>query len=83
MKDFISLVMIAGELGMTGQKNSIENNSLETILIKSIHTLVYEKDINIALGHFLETICTYYQADRTYIFEIDVEKQIANNTFEW
>lgn len=62
------------------QSNS---NSLESILIESIHTLVYEKDINVALDCFLETICKYYKADRAYIFEFNLEEQITDNTFEW
>ncbi len=68
---------------MTDIKNGQKNDSLESILIESIHTLVYEKDINTALNCFLGTICGYYQAERAYIFEIDAEKQTADNTFEW
>ena len=60
-----------------------QNDSLESILIESIHTLVYEKDINTALNCFLETICKYYQAERGYVFEMDSRKQTADNTFEW
>lgn len=60
-----------------------EKNCLEAILMKSIHTLVYEKDINVALSCFLETIGKYYQAERAYIFEFDLEKTSTDNTFEW
>lgn len=69
---------------MTKRQNfNRKNDSLEVILIESIHTLVYEKDINVALKCFLETICKYYQAERAYIFEFDQKRQIADNTFEW
>jgi len=65
------------------KRDNRNNDSLELILIESIHTLVYEKDINTALNCFLGTICGYYQADRGYIFEIDSNRQAADNTFEW
>lgn len=57
--------------------------SLEPILIESIHTLAYEKDINVALNRFLETIGRYYRASRAYVFEFDAERVSMDNTFEW
>lgn len=60
-----------------------QNGSLESILIESIHTLVYEKDINVALNRFLETIGSYYRASRAYIFEFDSKRLTMDNTFEW
>lgn len=68
---------------MAERKPDRQKDSLESILIESIHTLVYEKDINTALDCFLETICKYYRAERGYVFEIDLKKQTADNTFEW
>ena len=64
-------------------QNCGHKDSLEVILIESIHTLVYEKDINVALKCFLETIGSYYQADRAYIFRFDLKKDTMDNTFEW
>lgn len=68
---------------MAKQQIDWQNDSLETILIESIHTLVYEKDINVALDCFLETIGRYYRADRAYIFEFDLTNHTMDNTFEW
>lgn len=68
---------------MAGRQNNRQNDSLDTILIESIHTLVYEKDINVALDCFLETIGRYYKADRAYIFEFNRKKLTMDNTFEW
>lgn len=68
---------------MAEMQNGRENDSLEIILIESIHILVYEKDINVALNCFLETIGRYYKADRAYIFEFDLKKHTMDNTFEW
>lgn len=66
-----------------GRQSGGQNDSLENILIESIHTLVYEKDINVALNRFLETIGNYYRASRAYIFEFDLKKLTMDNTFEW
>lgn len=68
---------------MKKMQNGREYDSLEIILIESIHILVYEKDINVALNCFLETIGRYYHADRAYIFEFDLKKHTMDNTFEW
>lgn len=68
---------------MTEMQSSRWNGSLESILIESIHTLVYEKDINVALNCFLETIGSYYCAERAYIFEFDLKDFTMDNTFEW
>lgn len=68
---------------MAGRQNNRQNDSLDTILIESIHTLVYEKDINVALDCFLETIGRYYKADRAYIFEFHRKTLTMDNTFEW
>jgi diguanylate cyclase (GGDEF)-like protein len=68
---------------MAEMRNGRQEDSLETILIESLHILVYEKDINTALNCFLETIGKYYKADRAYIFEFDLRKRTMNNTFEW
>lgn len=66
-----------------GKQGGGREDSLEIILIESIRTLVYEKDINLALNRFLETIGSYYQASRAYIFEFDLKHSTMDNTFEW
>ena len=68
---------------MAGKQTKLREDSLEAILIESIHTLVYEKDSNVALNCFLETIGRYYGADRSYIFEFDLKNNTMCNTFEW
>lgn len=82
-REFSDKRVVTGESDMAEKQPDIQKDSLESILIESIHTLVYEKDINTALNCFLETICKYYQAERGYVFEMDGTKQIADNTFEW
>lgn len=57
--------------------------SMEAILIKCLNTLVTAENISDGISAFLEIIGTYYNANRAYVFEFDLEKQLLNNTFEW
>ncbi|MBR5508830.1 MAG: response regulator [Lachnospiraceae bacterium] len=62
----------------------LENQlSLENALLKSLNILTTQKDMNVAMQIFLATIGGYYGANRAYIFEFDLKRQILNNTFEW
>lgn len=55
----------------------------EDAIQRCLHILAQEKDLNAALHLFLEEIARYYQADRAYIFEFDLDRQTMNNVFEW
>lgn len=72
---------------VTEQKNKLSQLSVqltvEETLVKCVETLVNEADLNNAVNHFLEIICCFYGADRSYIFESEFEKQVINNSFEW
>lgn len=72
---------------ITEQKNKLSRLSaqlsIEETLVKCVETLVHESDLENAVNHFLEIIGQYYEADRSYIFEFDPEKEIVVNTFEW
>uniref|UniRef100_UPI0040574A46 hybrid sensor histidine kinase/response regulator n=1 Tax=Agathobacter sp. TaxID=2021311 RepID=UPI0040574A46 len=57
--------------------------SMEAVLVKCLNTLVTTENISDGVQSFLETIGAYYGANRAYVFEFDLEKQILNNTFEW
>ena len=57
--------------------------STEEVILRCIHTLTCEKDMDIAVNRFLTAVGGYYQADRAYIFEFDTSKNELNNTFEW
>lgn len=57
--------------------------TMEDVLFRCLHTLTSEKDMNTALNLFLEAIGGYYQANRAYIFEFDLENGLLDNTFEW
>lgn len=57
--------------------------SMEDVLFRCLHTLTTEKDMHTAVNLFLEAVGGYYQANRSYIFEFDLERQLLDNTFEW
>lgn len=57
--------------------------SMETTLVKCLNMLVTTEDISVGIQSLLETLGRYYGANRSYIFEFDLEKQELNNTFEW
>lgn len=57
--------------------------SMEEILLRCVHTLTSEEDMNTAVTQFLTAIGGYYRASRAYIIEFDLKNQVLNNTFEW
>ena len=57
--------------------------SMETTLVKCLNALVATEDISEGIQSFLEILGKYYGANRAYVFEFDLEKQILDNTFEW
>ncbi len=57
--------------------------TMEDVLFRCLHTLTTEQDMDIALQRFLEAVGGFYQANRAYIFEFDLEHNLLNNTFEW
>lgn len=57
--------------------------SMEDVLFRCLRTLTQEKDMATAVNLFLEGVGGYHQANRAYIFEFDLGRQVLNNTFEW
>ena len=54
-----------------------------TTLNKCAVELSADRDIHTAIYNLLGIINQYFQADRSYIFDIDHEKQIVINTYEY
>ncbi len=69
------------------QKEDIESLtriiSKEETLLKCIHTLMEDKDLDKAVMHLLSIVCQYYDADRAYLFEISSKDRSAKNIYEW
>ncbi|MBR5230369.1 MAG: diguanylate cyclase [Firmicutes bacterium] len=89
-----SLVRLDGRLchleiarDITAQKEELDFLSgqltMEDVLFRCLHTLSSEKDTETAFKRFLEALGGFYQGDRAYIFEFDLENQLLSNTFEW
>lgn len=56
---------------------------IESTLVQCIRSLVSINDLNEAISLVLSTIGLFYDADRSYIFEMDREKNTSSNTYEW
>lgn len=55
----------------------------EETLVSCIQTLRESTDVDHAISNLLEIISKYHDADRAYIFEVDYDKEIICNTYEW
>lgn len=61
-------------------ENELERSST---LIHCVTELSANQDVDEAINHLLEIINQYFKSDRTYIFEIDEERQIVHNSYEY
>lgn len=52
-------------------------------LIRCVTELSSNQDVDAAINRLLEIIDIYFKGDRTYIFEIDEERQIVHNSYEY
>lgn len=69
-----------------GELKNIENERrklVETTIFNFMNYLKISESRDDAIEQILEKICKYYQADRGYIFNIDYDKQITYNTYEY
>ncbi len=57
--------------------------SVEETLIKCIHTLIEDTDLDKAILDLLSIVCQFYDADRAYLFEVNKRSKTAQNTYEW
>lgn len=55
----------------------------ERTLLRCVSSLESSLETKEALDSLLETVTEYFNGDRAYLFEIDYEKQVTNNTYEW
>ena len=82
----IANILIVGSLKARMEKSNKERiHQLEvaTTLNKCAVELSADRDIHTAIYNLLGIINQYFQADRSYIFDIDYEKQIVINTYEY
>lgn len=62
---------------------AVEQLEVSTTINRCVAELSSDGDIHVAIYNLLEIINQYFDADRTYIFEIDHERNIIVNTHEY
>lgn len=55
---------------------------IATMLNSCVGKLNSDTDIDVGIKNLLATVNGYFQADRTYVFEIDPDRDVLINTFE-
>lgn len=65
------------------QKETSEQLKISNTLIQCVTELSSDKDINISIQNLLTIINQYFDSDRTYVFELNPEKDILTNTYEY
>ena len=55
---------------------------IATMLNSCVGKLNSDTDIDVGINTLLATVNDYFQADRTYVFEIDPDRDVLINTFE-
>ena len=55
---------------------------IATMLNSCVDKLNSDTDIDVGINNLLATVNDYFQADRTYVFEIDPDRDVLINTFE-
>lgn len=60
-----------------------ERLEISTILNRCVKELTSDDDVDQAIQNLLGIINDYFDADRTYIFNIDYERQVTFNTYEY
>ena len=65
------------------EKRAQEQLKNSNTLIQCVTELSSDKDINISIQNLLGIITQYFDSDRTYIFELNSEKTMLRNTYEY
>ena len=80
----VRLEMAVDTTKMQRVSNELKRKLLaEETLIQCVSTLHQGENSATAINQLLSIIADYHQAGRSYIFEIDYEKNIVRNTYEW
>ena len=66
------------------QKRKLEQQlEIERKLVKCAKTLNSELPVQEAIESLLQIVANFYNADRAYIFEVNMVRQTTSNTYEW
>ena len=66
---------------MQDQKN--QKIAINDLLMDCVRILREHEDYEQAFDKLLEMVASFYRADRSYIFEFDLEAERLSNTYEW
>ena len=67
----------------TVSRELAEKLAVEQAIVSCTMSLTSAENLETAIDLVLQSIGTFYEADRAYIFEIDHTKNVCNNTYEW
>lgn len=85
--DMIGILLdrLQQERAFVKDRNSILQNNLRNLLmdIASEFINVPLEEVDASIQKALEDLAVFVDADRSYIFDYDWEKQVSNNTYEW
>ena len=56
---------------------------INDLLMECITILRRSEDHEAAFNRLLELVASFYDADRSYVFEFDLDAQQLSNTYEW
>ncbi len=57
--------------------------SIEDTLIRCVKTLAEDVDTDRAIVNLLAIVCEFYDADRSFIYELNQDIKTAKNVYEW
>lgn len=60
-----------------------KQSKLQNTLVECVQTLYISDNVDEAINKLLMIIAKYYAADRSYIFEFDLNAPMIHNTYEW
>lgn len=60
-----------------------ERLEIETTLNRCVAKLSTNNNVDVGMNNLLESINDYFESDRTYVFEIDFERNVLINTYEY
>ena len=69
-------------LALTRESKIKERLEIATVLNQCVAELSSDKDIELAINNLLGIINSYFDGDRSYIFEVNREKDVLVNTYE-
>lgn len=79
---FISSIW--NSLKLLKTKSQVEQQlEVSNTLVKCISALSENENIDTAINRMLQIVSEFFDSDRAYVFEVDYEQNVVNNTYEY